>query len=1745
DPSPLKSFSQWPLSSAHPLLTAGSARRNRSSLSLTTLSDLNAASLALHPAPFALLAPATPTSPCRPFSFSTSFTFRISSPNAAGLGGEGLAFVMLPTPTLGLPGPSLGYGRLLLPPGSTANASDDGSSGSSAAVSSQQHRSLAVEFDTCASPEFWDRQEHHVGVNVDGSMLSLASAPVHPVGIPSLNAGRTLLATIQYNASSSQLTVWLSPAPPSSSSSSSSSSPPPLPRSAVLTTFLDTCEWLGGNDPEAAAAAAPPPPLFVGFTAATGKGAEQAQAHEVLGWSFQVGEDSFSFRYITPATPLLTRGSTRKRFFAADLSVAADVASTSQSDDPAPGAIFFPRRLPLLYPSSSPPFPPPSVPLPRSSSRSSPSSVLQPSASEPPVCMARSFTFTYGFSMNVSASQGLAFVISTHASVGLGGAYMGYGRDPSSRLANGSWPDGARSVAVEWRTVPNPETGDINDLNGVQVGINTDFNSTSVFATEAMYAMEPEGVWQMRVDYNGSSKELALRWYRPPFLKGSVRVSIDLCAALSGASGSSGSSSGSSGVTDPASPSFGQLFVGFTSAALPPPPGRLPSPVTLSSWTFRFTGKGGGEGARWRGGKERMGSKPRALPGCPRWPLLLDLPVYLEISNHLRGGAGSLFPTASPPPPFEAPQKSSPPGPSGFLRTFYPSACVEGLETSSLPPRTPPFHSPIPILSFQGLSTAALCHACMLHAPPFPRSHPPSPPTDTDPCTGSPVLPYTDPCKASPVLPCGTGVCTKAPAPWDPSILVPSCKCPFNLPSFQPSHLAGLPSCFPDSFTCRQLPRNPCAPGVCMDDIDGTYSCLCPSPFFPFFYSKRTTRCYQLRSFELRVPTFLSPYGLTCPLILNTYGLTQAAFFSQNKGFQCRAPIPVETVINVTSRAYSQCTSMYTANYGDSCDFLNALFSTHIQSLNPALSCSDGPRPGQLLCVDFNRTWLELAKTRVACQVFAQITPAITTTPATPPPSPQPPPPLVEYMDQGVTMKVLQGAQSCQQLWRAFGVDSPTRFFQMNPGLSCDSLLPYSPTQANVMSKVSWVACVRWVGAKWGAKCMASPPPPLVEYMDQGVTMKVLQGAQSCQQLWRAFGIASPMRFFQMNPGLSCDSLLPYSPLQGNAMSKVSWTGGGWVSWTGGGCVSWTACVCVRCGLATNPLRVAQPSISLARPTSSPPSPPSAVIAPSSPADPTAASASPPPVAATHRRWPPPPPSPFFPPPRLLWRRLHIPPRRLVAASSSPCRDPPSPSPSRRRIPPPRPSRRRLHPLPPRPSRRRLHPLPPRPKVAARATSCRDLLVAARTSRRRDLTIAAPASYRRDLLVAARASHRRAFPVAARASLRRALLVAARSFRRHDSLVATCASRRRTFLVAAASSRSSSLAADRSAINWHSFVGSIRRVLQDAFVGPYCVLDVLLRRPQALQPTAPNHPGEPPPPPIPPGPPPPEPTLEIATSPALQDAADAAFLHDRREYLIRKAEHEVAVHNHDFAVAERANRLALLDEYNTAMADYLPRSIAWATADNRACTILLGALPDTLMRRFQAREMRASLIWAELQAMFERRDISSVGALFQEYFSITLATCDGAVDYVGRMQEVAERLAARQAALPEPLQIHRLLYNLTPDYESRLHAFTEANPMAGLDDVVQWIIDTEVKLRTPVVNLTTPQSSSSTSLNATQPRNQGGRSGGGGGRGAGGGGGGGGRGGGGGGSGGRGGRGGGGGGADSAPAGGACSRHFW
>ncbi|CAI5485445.1 unnamed protein product, partial [Closterium sp. Naga37s-1] len=289
------------------------------------------------------------------------------------------------------------------------------------------------------------------------------------------------------------------------------------------------------------------------------------------------------------------------------------------------------------------------------------------------------------------------------------------------------------------------------------------------------------------------------------------------------------------------------------------------------------------------------------------------------------------------------------------------------------------------------------------------------------------------------------GTCSKTRSPWDPSVLLPSCKCALKFPSFEPTHLAGLPSCFPEAYTCRQLSSNPCAPGVCIDGVDGSYSCLCPSPYYYFTFSpKGTASCSLVQADGMRMPTFPSQFGLTCPLILNTFGLTQTQFFSENKGFQCRAPIPAGTLVNVTSRAFSKCTAMYTVNHGDTCDSINALFDTQIEPLNPALSCSDGPRHGQLLCVTFDQQWYDAGKISTKCTHYTHISPA--------PPSSSRQQTAPFTVDDALISE-LESPQTCQGLWQAFSLASPARFFQLNPGLPCDSLLPDSPLQGNTVTR--------------------------------------------------------------------------------------------------------------------------------------------------------------------------------------------------------------------------------------------------------------------------------------------------------------------------------------------------------------------------------------------------------------------------------------------------------------------------------------------------------------------------------------------------------------------------------------------------------------------------------------------------------------------------------------------------------------------
>ncbi|CAI5950217.1 unnamed protein product [Closterium sp. NIES-64] len=136
-------------------------------------------------------------------------------------------------------------------------------------------RSVAVEFDSVLSVKHSDPNDNHVGVNVGGSPVSLASATAPLI----LNDAHTKHAWIHYDPTSGgTLRVFLS-------------SDPDQPPTPVLRARVSLCSIL---QPKASSAA-----FYVGFTASSTAG---PQAHSILNWTFTadlalgfvLDEDSFS-----------------------------------------------------------------------------------------------------------------------------------------------------------------------------------------------------------------------------------------------------------------------------------------------------------------------------------------------------------------------------------------------------------------------------------------------------------------------------------------------------------------------------------------------------------------------------------------------------------------------------------------------------------------------------------------------------------------------------------------------------------------------------------------------------------------------------------------------------------------------------------------------------------------------------------------------------------------------------------------------------------------------------------------------------------------------------------------------------------------------------------------------------------------------------------------------------------------------------------------------------------------------------------------------------------------------------------------------------------------------------------------------------------------------------------------------------------------------------------------------------------
>ncbi|KAJ4704635.1 Receptor lectin kinase [Melia azedarach] len=182
------------------------------------------------------------------FSFSTTFVFGII-PEYPKLSGHGIAFVV--APTRGLPGalPSQFLGLF--------NRSNEGNT---------SNHVFAVELDTIESNEFFDINDNHVGIDING-LKSVDAAPAgyydnltHQVKNLTLISTKPMQVWVEYDGVQKHINVTMAPF---------NFGKPKIP---LLSKSLDLSPILNET-------------MYVGFSSSTGS---VLTSHYVLGWSFKM-----------------------------------------------------------------------------------------------------------------------------------------------------------------------------------------------------------------------------------------------------------------------------------------------------------------------------------------------------------------------------------------------------------------------------------------------------------------------------------------------------------------------------------------------------------------------------------------------------------------------------------------------------------------------------------------------------------------------------------------------------------------------------------------------------------------------------------------------------------------------------------------------------------------------------------------------------------------------------------------------------------------------------------------------------------------------------------------------------------------------------------------------------------------------------------------------------------------------------------------------------------------------------------------------------------------------------------------------------------------------------------------------------------------------------------------------------------------------------------------------------------------
>eukprot|EP00271_Cylindrocystis_brebissonii_P007979 TRINITY_DN2197_c0_g2_i2.p1 TRINITY_DN2197_c0_g2~~TRINITY_DN2197_c0_g2_i2.p1 ORF type:complete len:1042 (-),score=112.83 TRINITY_DN2197_c0_g2_i2:379-3504(-) len=320
-------------------------------------------------------------------------------------------------------------------------------------------------------------------------------------------------------------------------------------------------------------------------------------------------------------------------------------------------------------------------------------------------------------------------------------------------------------------------------------------------------------------------------------------------------------------------------------------------------------------------------------------------------------------------------------------------------------------------------------------------------------------------------------------------------KCTACPPNFVPAtNSDGSQTCAPKD-PCSFFTYNPCNAGTCMasSSSPGTYFCLCPLGYAVGTRSLDGSPTCISSTFSTGLQTYIVPSGpiITCAVVAQVYFIDLTLFIKQQaKGVNCKAPLPVGTLLNVTTA--QTCQLPYVTNPGDTCTSILRVFGitppktvtdTSVLfgagSPNPNVDCSSlsGFAVGTRLCIIRG--------------------------------PPLPVPVCTAYY-------IVQAGDTCSSIIGRQLANNYTRFYSLNPGINCARL------SAQLTSTRGTGAGTATLDTPYEVCLAASDFGTINENCGANHRLYSWKGGDTCLAILRRFYSSSQVVFKRLNQGARC-----------------------------------------------------------------------------------------------------------------------------------------------------------------------------------------------------------------------------------------------------------------------------------------------------------------------------------------------------------------------------------------------------------------------------------------------------------------------------------------------------------------------------------------------------------------------------------------------------------------------------------------------